>query len=421
MKKHILIVLFATALLASCKKENGAGKEEPTSGDTPAIVVKENAGFKAVFDDVQLLSSATAASPTMGIADFMLEANDNLNVVYYSMTPLQQSDAYSYIRKTKNLKTGEIVPLPQYADDLQTLSVSTIRRAGKEILLQTFKPYSNFFTYAVYSRQQFSNAITFSGDFDLEISQANPIGTPDMGFYYPALNMEGVSRNDNGFAHFTLGVPNPNYLASVVNPISYSTSNNTGVPIIKTFLDGRYVAQGNSTASVIRSDSALVYNVNIGNVSERTLVDKVAISGFIATHQTSTLRHYSVDGKIMGMLIKDEVTQKYWTLSYNSNTGKLTKGLNNAELDYSGTGSDIDVDEFGNVYYTGAAGNGTNDKGVSIYKKATDGAISLIGADDFLKFGEIIKLRMLMGKVYFALKGKKTGTNYYQLSILKQN
>lgn len=54
-----------------------------------------------------------------------------------------------------------------------------------------------------------------------------------------------------------------------------------------------------------------------------------------------------------------------------------------------------------------------------IKKEIADPTIR-IGADDFLKFGTIIKLKVLMGKVYFALNGKKTGFDKYQLSVLKQ-
>jgi hypothetical protein len=81
----------------------------------------------------------------------------------------------------------------------------------------------------------------------------------------------------------------------------------------------------------------------------------------------------------------------------------------------------VDCDEFGNIYYTGIADNGKNNIGVSIYKKDKLGVTTLIGADSFLKFGEIIKLKSLYGKVYFALKGKITGSVKSQISIIKQN
>jgi hypothetical protein len=123
----------------------------------------------------------------------------------------------------------------------------------------------------------------------------------------------------------------------------------------------------------------------------------------------------------MAILISVLNSKKYWTYSYNFNAKTLTKGLEGGLLDYSGDGSDIDFDEFGNIYYSGFAANGANKIGVSIYKKGIDGQTTRIGADDFLKFGTIIKLKVLMGKVYFALNGKKTGFDRYQLSVLKQN
>jgi hypothetical protein len=69
----------------------------------------------------------------------------------------------------------------------------------------------------------------------------------------------------------------------------------------------------------------------------------------------------------------------------------------------------------------GYAANGTNTNGVSIYKKTTGGSVSLVGQDNILKFGAVVKLKTLMGKVFIAVTGKKTGTSAYQLSIIKEN
>jgi hypothetical protein len=133
-----------------------------------------------------------------------------------------------------------------------------------------------------------------------------------------------------------------------------------------------------------------------------------------------TIRHYSTDGNILGMMIMKENTKQVWTCSYNFNSKVLTKGLDGVSIEYSGSGADFDIDEIGNVYYTGYAGNGSNTSGVSIYKKAVSGAVNLIGSDNLLKFGEVVKLKVLRGKVYFAVVGKRTGSTNYQVSILKQ-
>ena len=103
------------------------------------------------------------------------------------------------------------------------------------------------------------------------------------------------------------------------------------------------------------------------------------------------------------------------------NKRKSHSNLNQVTLEYSGTGSDIDLDENGNVFYTGYAGNGTNTSGVSIYKKSNSGTPTLVGNDNLLKSGTVVKLRVLMGKVYIAVTAKQSGKEVYQISIIKEN
>jgi len=94
--------------------------------------------------------------------------------------------------------------------------------------------------------------------------------------------------------------------------------------------------------------------------------------------------------------------------------------LDGASLLYgSETDSDIAFDEHGNMYYTGYANNGANKQGISIYKIST-GSQTLVGSDNFLKFGEVIKIKYLSDIIYLAVQGRKAGTQVQQLSILKQ-
>jgi hypothetical protein len=81
--------------------------------------------------------------------------------------------------------------------------------------------------------------------------------------------------------------------------------------------------------------------------------------------------------------------------------------------------SDVAYDEQGNLYYTGFEGNGSNKVGISIYKVSTAGH-SLVGTDNFLKVGEVVHLKYLLGKVYITVQGTKTGTSVQQLTILRQ-
>lgn len=425
--KKLLTYFVVLVVLISCKKKDELVKEEPLDPNAPVNVLKENSGFDTVFNVVRGLGSVNGAPPAIKIADFTVETNNNFNIVYYTEEQLQQSLTYGYVRYSKNLTTNATVPLPQYADDLRGLSPAQLKLDGLGLGLQQFKPYSNFFIYAVVrnsSSLTFANSISFEGDFDSKIKSFNPVGEPDMGFYLPSSN-NGI-RGNSAYCYYTIGViqsdTEQNYLTSVCNPYLLLFTNNSGSPLLKCLLESRYGKVGNLTAFTIRPDSLIASEID-RTTTAMTTVNRLKLgeSNLLkSTNYYSTIRHYSTDGKIMGILLKNEDEKKYWTYSYNFTTKVLSKGQEGVTLDYSADGSDIDLDEFGNIYYSGYAANGTNKVGVSIYKKGIDGQTTRIGADDFLKFGTIIKLKFLMGKVYFALNGKKTGLDKYQLSVLRQ-
>ncbi len=126
----------------------------------------------------------------------------------------------------------------------------------------------------------------------------------------------------------------------------------------------------------------------------------------------TTQRHYSAGGKKLVMMVRDDDNKKYWTYTYNHTTETLAAVLSNVDLPYSGEGSDLDMDDDGNVYYTGVSGNGSG-AGVSIYKRSPSGA-TLVGSDDFLKFGTVSKLHYLNGKVHMVVTGSVSGTDFWK-------
>ena len=111
------------------------------------------------------------------------------------------------------------------------------------------------------------------------------------------------------------------------------------------------------------------------------------------------------------------------TFVYNFETNTLSQNLAQASLEYAAAGSDIDVDENGDVYYTGIAGNGGNANGVSVYKKSGNAASVVVGSDDFLKTGTVVKLKVFSGKIYMAVSVNPDGSSFgsYQLSVIKQD
>lgn len=421
MKKLLSAFLFCFLITACEKETNDPVKPEQPPVIGPVSVLNDNSGFDTVMNVVRVLSSATVAPPGIYVADFSLEANNNFNIVYYTEFPSQQSVIASYSRFTKNLATQAIVPLPPYADNLSTFSPAQIQNSGYNLTLQQFRPYSNYFTYAQQRPGSFSinNSIEFKGDYSALIKTANPVGVADLGFYYPVANIEGASARNNAFGYFTLGTPSPSYLTKVCNPLSLTYLNKSNASVVCSLLEARYSFQGASMEFAIRSDSLIASEVNINDLT-KIKVAAIATSQITGNAVYKTMRHYTPDGNILAILLHNEIASTFWTFTYNFATRTLTKGLENAHLDYGDTGSDYDLDEAGNIYYSGYAANGANKTSVTIYKKDITGMNTRIGADAFLKNGRIIKLKYLSGKVFVAVNGKQTGTSTYQLTILKQ-
>ncbi len=417
MKKIIFIALLSS-LFTACKEEPTTDPGTAVNTTDPVGVLKDNSGFSQVYDDLMVLSSATSAPPSMGVLDFTLESNNNFNLAYFYSQPSQQDVLTNNKRITKNLTTNNLVALPAGANPLNYSKIS-ISQQGKKVVLEQFRPYTNFFTYATLNKQG-NNTAEFLGDIGMNIpSTANPIGTPDLGYRFPSMEI-AVNMNDNAFAAFATGIPNPTYSLSGTSVVKFSFLNKFGSKVVTSFLESDVFTYGTFKAFFVRTDSLVAYSVN-NDATVMTKLTGVALTGVSGGDNYVTRRHYSTNGKIMGMLIENTVTNKFTTVSYDFNSGVMSMGLNNVSLDYSGTGSDYDLDEFGNIYYTGYASNGTNTAGVSIYKKGINGTVSLVGQDNFLKFGTIIKLKTLMGKVFIVVTGKKTGTSAYQLSVIRED
>lgn len=424
MKKYLVIGATLLAVVAlqttSCKKETVNPPDRDPSDTLPAPVLNDNSGFTQFYDDVIPISEVSGSfnSPAVGVCDYTIDADNNLNLVYYSEQPTQQDAFKTYYRISKNVLSNNMVNLPADADNLNT---NTQIVGNKAYQLTQFRPYTNFFTYATQTNSTgfgSNNTAQFEGDIFCGVSSPDPIGLIDMCFKYPCLNLGGIAGN-NVFGYFTSGVPNPTYLLSTANPYSIVYLNNSGQPLLS-FLESKQVGTNSSIAIAVRPDSVIAYSID-NNYARSGILSSIQLNGFNGVDLYNTYRHYTTDGSVMGMMIQSKTTGEVWTMSYNFNTQQLIKGLDGISLDYSGTGSDVEVDENGNVYYTGLAATGSNANGVSIYKKEVSGSVSLVGQDNILKYGTVVKLKVFEGKVYFAVTGKKTGSSNYQVSIIKQN
>lgn len=418
MKKTVLPILFIIALSACNKKETDPVPEpEPTKDPIVALdVLNSNSGFTTVFDSAYALGGVNNQN-SIGIYDFTLESNLNLNLAYYTEIATQQSPLRTFYRYTKNIGSNQFVSLPSGAGQFPINTNIFYDKVEHQ-----FFPYSN-----VYANYQYkfgsTNSVVYNGDINASVSSPNPIGEPDFCFRNP-VNNSGVA-----FGYFsTLTSGSITSIGSTFALRPTGIGSQANINHYKACLHDVYTTSGGTKkyyAIGVTVDSVNVYQINyltVGNFIDYSVYTTTLVNSLPTTiaNYSTTKRHYSADGNTLSFMLTD-ATNKISTYIYNFASNTLTQNLNQVTLEYSGTGSDIDLDENGNVFYTGYASNGTNTSGVSIYKKSNSGTPTLVGNDNLLKSGTVVKLRVLMGKVYIAVTAKQSGKEVYQISIIKEN
>jgi hypothetical protein len=419
--------------------------EKPVEEELPIIdpteqkavyILNENSGFDTVLNEIQDLQGIGTAIGEIGLSDFTVEDNINLNYVYFTTLQSQQSNLYMYNRKTFNMDLNVQSDIPSGASNL-----SGYEGGG------FFKPYSNYFNFlSLITNTTAGNIVyngTFKGDVLAEIPTRNTIfGDADMGYLFPMVNSARFPGNPNyDYRQGCLTIGNlfgaPSYINKLCNPkdFAFQYSTNPAIPkVIANFFDisisnqniNQFLYEEISYTFDLRSDSLLIHHIKdtlIDNYNTQKLLRITGVpvgAGLSNDLNIKKFRHYSEDGKVIGLFFQDLDSRKCWTFSFNYVNHTLTQGLQGEVLDYSTVNSDMDIDEFGNVFYSGIAGNGTNNDGVSIYKKETTGSVSIIGSDNFLKFGEVVKIKHLYGRIYAAVTGRISNTSFKQLTFLKQ-
>lgn len=423
MKKHntklTLLFTIATALfLSSCEEEKSNLPYDPSIGNAPIGVINDNASYTKIYDTSAYLGGANGAPSNIGVFDFTIENELQLNAVFYTSLPTQQSPLVVPFRISRNLNSGQSIAIPSNAGQFpQNLNIAYDK------VIRQFFPYSN-----IYSTLVEKNGMgQFLGDIDGTITGGigNPVGQGDFSFRYPVFNSGGFfgqfSRLSSGnpeigasFTLFRAGIGSQADLNYYRVSCLHEVYDNNGTK--------EYYAIG------VAADSVKVFKINFSfmgdnnnyPVFEPELIKAIPtnVPGWL---EERSLRHYSKDGKILSFMITELNSNKRSTYVYNFATNTLTQNLDNVTLEYADAGSDIDIDENGDLYYTGFAGNGSNTNGVSVYKKNGNAASVLQGSDNFLKFGTVVKLKYLLGKVYVAVSGKQSGKDVYQISLLRQN
>ena len=407
----IFFAITFIVLAASCEKKELQPKPEEPFVQKPADVLNVNSGYTSVYDYIQNVQGAGSAIGNLDLTDFTVESNGILNYVLYSGYQSQQSYLTTNSRVSVNLITKTEVPQPSYTASFFS-SFDKNNQADNVI----YKPYSNYATII-------KNATYCDGDISAIGGTVINFGKTDFDLFYPQFNLGKVNNAmpASQTTYIFTGLQNPpNSTLFGCSAQTYTFTNPSSNQVILggVFDWKRTTAPVKIHGFVLRNDSMIVYNCNSTAIQK---IIGVNVNGLSSNDNVTTFRNYSSDGNVVGLVFKETTSNKYWSYSFNFITQVLTKGVENTSLDYSAAGSDVDADEFGNMYYSGVAGNGSNTTGVSIYKKDITGSTTVVGADNFLKFGTITKLKSMFGKVYLVVSGTISGTYYKQITFLKQN
>lgn len=449
-KNHLLsIILTGLFILSSCETgvtppDDPNDPNDPTSRFEIAQVLNTNSAFENVWDttmDVRTMNTGVTGS--LGISDFTVDAKNQMHFVFYQILPSQQSTFYESYRRTWDLTNKKIIPQNPLAYKEKNITRNLYNyQAEKELAFELYKPYTNYYVAAIVTSEGSGgisyNKVYFQGDVSMTVAQPfYPLSRLELGYenvvgqsaYFQSVIFRSLNRkNDDDFnykftnvsmdyAIFQYMVPDVQtyhllceartsgpsiYFGftskNEIQAIEFTETGNFGTTSL-TGTEGKVVATVNWTPYVTWVTQAFVYPVyNFGK----------------------TIRHYSPDGSIMSFALNKFDTDRYSTFVYNFNTKAFTKVLEDVSLKYGDiNSSDVDIDQEGNIYYTGYADSGKNKEGVSVYKISADGNHTLVGNDNFLKFGQVIKLKHLHGKLYLCVTGKKTGYDTHQISFIR--
>jgi hypothetical protein len=417
--KTSLTALLVSALsLSSCDKAADPQVYDPSAAPVTVGVLQNNTSYTGVFDTAIYLGGANGSPSNIGIYDFTIENGNMLHAVMYTSLPTQQSPLVIPARFSRDLNTGKSIALPsgigQYPQNLNVSYDKVIRQ---------FFPYSNIYAILV----EKNGMGQFLGDIDATINTGigNPQGQGDFSFRYPVFNSGGFYGN---FSRLSSGDPG---IGSSFTVFRAGIGSNANLNYFRvSCLHEVYDNNGTKDyfAIGVTADSVQVYKINFSFMGDNNNYPVFTAEMIQAlpttvngTLEERSLRHYSTDGRTLSFMITEMNTNKRSTYVYNFANNTLTQNLSNVVLEYADAGSDIDIDEAGDLYYTGYAGNGSNTGGVSVYKKSGSAAAVLVGSDNFLKFGTVVRLKVLMGKVYLAVTGKQSDKDVYQLTMLRQN
>lgn len=412
-----IAALLTAGLLGACKKDN-KGPVDSNEMYAPVSVLNDNSGYEQLWDTTTAYGSL-ASSTGFVVKDFTVDTRNRMHFTGHYRD--------EYFRRSLDLSSKKI--LPQHPEAGKEPGISGITIGGNYNRdLEEYKPYTNYYVAAFQTESSSFgySKIHLQGDIGINpMPTSYMTGVTEMGYenvvvkdiwhtahMYISLNKKGDEDFNYRSANTRLETAKP-----------FADSENITYILCDPRTSGKslYIGLENKTRlKAIEFDRDMDKTVRSGNTTATLNWSPPADFEFV-----KAFRHYSPDGTKLSFAFVNFRTTPYTisTFTYNFTTRQFTKVVDNALLSYGRVGSSeymYDLDEEGNLYYAGYAANGTNDKGISIYKISAGNTTSLAGKDNFLKYGQVAKLKYLHGKIYMAIRGKKTGTEVHQLTFIRQ-
>jgi hypothetical protein len=379
MKKISILIIAFSFFINACKKDT-IYKQEPPKFDSLYLksMVKDNSGFVKIYE-----GDTTVGGSISGVGNFsriypidIAKAGTVVQFLYVKKRVLQQGDntVYSYAR----LMLGVTIPgvqIPNVGTFMGPYEAT--KGSGGSYQTVTSLVAKQGSTY------ELSNIVNTSGYteiLDIQNDGARLYGSYNDGLPRRAYSGDYVHDLIPGSLQATaLGMK-----AGVTEPVP-NTSNTISI------------YQGND------SIYAYVYDATNAPVSSTSLPTSTPwVTGNPPTGNANmAFVKSSFNGSKFGFCFHTD--QRYvTTLTYDATSNTFTKVLDNVQLPYTGAVTSYDIDENGNLYYSGYAGSGANTGGTSIYKLTPSGA-TLVGLDNFMNYGTVDIVKYYHGKVYLAL------------------
>ena len=439
MKKIIYLtaIIVFSVILYSCNTDVTPPEDPNNTSDPMAVVdlLHPNTSWESVYDSMMYVSTliGTEAFVKAGISDFTVDNNkNNLYLVFWCLSSSQQDALYTCFRKSIDLTTKKpaVLTLNKFAmTQYNKLIDKNPQFSGGEyysLTMEAFKPYTNYYVNGFqYYKNGLKRYLMKEQAANDEYSKANfseyQIGDFDMAFRNPTVNL-------GPRAFFLIGANMADesqiFLGTIHKHFYYQEANATHGGLTEPRNEKKSVSiefrANEIEATELETGFGRQPNEDIPWMVNRTSVAKITLSNALEL-PLKTQRHYSADGNILSFIIYETKKDKYSTFIYDFTTKQLKQNLDNVSITYGEKDkSNVDLDEAGNLYYTGYAKNGTDKTGTSVYKISAGGTHSLVGSDAFLKYGTVEKLKYLHGKVYLGVVGARPETAYRQITILRQ-